>query len=272
MSAPAIDAVAQTPPSDSLLESLLANVAPAVDAINPDAPVFLWGPPGSGVERLAAILREQAERGFLADRFGAVARGDGFDDGALLPQATDDFQQASIALVEQWYAQAEVAGATDSRVIDWLRHWDARIGLALRQALPGARLIVALRDPRDLLLNWLAFGSPGQMAFASSTSAAVFLQQALEQLAFTIEHDVIPVHRIDPVALQADPLQTTEDIARFIGLSVTPSPEPAQLRELASGNHPTWLADGHWRAYREVLAGPFAVLAPIAQRLGFAVD
>ncbi len=254
------------------LESMARNASPAIDAVDPAAPVFLYGPPGSGVDRLAAIFREQTERPFLSDRFGAEPRADGFGDPAALPASADAFVEGGQRLIGQWRDRLAETGAADIAVIDWLRIWDARLGMTLRQNLPGARLIVALRDPRDLLLNWLAFGSPARLPFASPTAAAVHLQKALEQLAFTIEHDDLQVLRIDPISLQNDPLQVTEDIARFIGLSVTPSPLPAQQRELASGNHPTLFTDGHWRDYREVLAGPFAVLAPIAERLGFAVD
>ena len=47
-------------------------------------------------------------------------------------------------------------GIANGQVFDWLLWWDNALLRALRPHLPEALLMVAVRDPRDMLLDWLA--------------------------------------------------------------------------------------------------------------------
>jgi hypothetical protein len=63
----------------------------------------------------------------------------------------------------------------DRTIVDWLPHWDARFLPFVRQVLPGARLVIVGRDPRDALLNWLAFGWTPEYSCPGIEAAADWL-------------------------------------------------------------------------------------------------
>ncbi|MDC6625752.1 hypothetical protein OEZ82_27395, partial [Leclercia adecarboxylata] len=54
---------------------------------------------------------------------------------------------------------------------------------ALRPQLPEARLVIVLRDPRDMLLEWIAFSAPAPPAGTSVHEAAEWLARALAPVA-----------------------------------------------------------------------------------------
>ena len=223
---------------------------------------LLWGPPGSWVE----LLAEQAQRSglpALADRFGPTPPADALQSpgtaaalagGALAPQE----------VVEGWRQALPGRGIEDGALIDWLRWWDNALLLALRPHLQDALLLFALRDPRDMLLDWLAFGSPGRLAFASPQAAADWLAAQLEQVATLHDENLYP-HRIvrldDGFSRPAAFIEALND-ALDTQLPADPQPRPALER----------LPAGRWRAYAGVLARPFASLHAVAERLGYARD
>ena len=130
-----------------------AAVAPGTKGV-----LLLWGAPGSLVERLAVTL----------DRAGAPIRGDRY--GPQPP--TDPLQRYTTVaellggtldpsyLINLWRAALPARGIPDGQIFDYLLWWDNALLLALRPHLPEAALVFAVRDPRDMLLDWLAFGSP----------------------------------------------------------------------------------------------------------------
>ena len=85
---------------------------------------------------------------------------------------------------------ATITIGTNGAVIDWIPFWDNAWLLALRPQLPQARLLFALRDPRDMLLEWFAFGTPMAMRITDIDSAAQWLAAHLSQIADVILEDV----------------------------------------------------------------------------------
>lgn len=222
------------------------------------AVALLWGAPGSGVERIAALLdgRVQALR---SDRFGSQPPADRLQNYATA-RALHDGSLAGDALIAQWREALPARGVADGQIIDWLLWWDNALLLALRPQLPEATLLVALRDPRDMLLDWLAFGSPAPFALKSPMAAATWLTIVLNQVALLHEQALFP-HRLlklddsidDPMMLNAQLSDALE----------TPLPAPA------SPIGPPRFRPGHWRDYASALAEPFAQLTPVARRLGY---
>jgi hypothetical protein len=152
---------------------------------------------------------------------------------------------------------------------DWLVHWDARAVPLLQHALPGTRLIAVLRDPRDLLLNWLAFGAPAGPVFADPVTNAAWLANQLEHLLFSRDDLRLPVLIVDMDRFDADASAAMHDIASFADLPTAPDPQPALQRRTGAGRLPMLLPAGRWRAYRGELDAAFAVLTPLAERLGY---
>ena len=146
-------------------------------------------------------------------------------------------------------------------VIDWLPWWDNALLLALRPHLPEAVLVVAVRDPRDMLLEWLGYGSPAPFALESPVIGARWLAQVLGQVADLHEQDLFPHHlmRLDEIA--ADPLDLSQTIADTLGIDT--------IAPRDNATNPQNFPPGHWRAFAEPLAAAFALLTPVAQRLGY---
>lgn len=228
-----------------------------VDESNPVRPMFLWGAPGSGVERVAIVMAaaSQVVRG---DRFGATPPDDAFQNFLTLQRlATDALTPEQ--LVQQWREQLPARGIADGNVIDWLLWWDNALLWALRPQLPEGRLVIAVRDPRDMLVEWLALGAPAPFALTSSSDAAQWLKRALEQVMQLHEQDLYThlILRIDDAV--NDPAAMAALLEQAFGVRFPP------VRSLGPGT----IEAGHWRRYAQVLAAEFALLTPVAVRLGY---
>lgn len=232
----------------------LPDPAPAV--------LLLWGAPGSLVERLALTF-DRAGAPLRADRLGAQPPGDplqryttvqGLLDGSLDPAF----------MVSLWRATLPTRGIADGNIFDWLLWWDNALLLALRPHLPEAVLMVALRDPRDMLVDWLAFGSPVPFALASPEQGARWLAANLAQIADLHEQDLFPhrLIRMDDIAQDGKAVAQAIADALQIQVAITPTE--------AFG--PAHFEAGHWRRFRDHLGEAFDLLTPVAQRLGYPAE
>ncbi len=231
---------------------------PALPMAATDAPhpVLVFGLPGSGIERVVDTLAA-AGGPVRGDRYGAQAP----DDPLRTPQVAHDLRGGGLdpaVLVAQWRAQLPARGIADGEVVDWLTWWDNALLLALRPYLPEGLLLTAVRDPRDMLLDWLATGSPVPLALDDPDAAAEWLAQGLEHLADLHEQDLYPhvLLRLDGVV--DSPQALAEAVGGALGIALPPPPSA-----------PARLPPGRWRAHAEVLAAPFARLLPVAVRLGY---
>jgi tetratricopeptide (TPR) repeat protein len=234
----------------------LPDLAPVAEGAVPMA--LLFGAPGSGVERVALILRNSFPA-FRDDRFGRRPPSDPLQKFATIAALQADADPA--ALVAQWRDALPQRGVDNGQVIDWLLYWDNVLLRALRPQLPEATLLIAVRDPRDMLLDWLAFGSPVPLALTSPTAAAQWLSTVLHQLAALHEQALFPheLLRLDDV--MNDPQALANLVGSTLGYEL-----PAPSRE-AFG--PARFPAGRWRLYADALAEPFALLTPVARRLGY---
>lgn len=226
------------------------------------AVALLWGAPGSGVQILAEVARRSGLP-VLVDRFGPNPPRDPLQSPQAGAQLVDGTLSAR-DVADQWRDGLPARGiGGDGAVIDWLPWWDNALLLALRPQLPAARLLVALRDPRDMLLNWLAFGAQPLLAIESPQAAARWMAGMLGQVADLHEQDLQP-HRL----LRLDDADGPGALFDTLNIALdTDLPVPAQ-RHLPG----PWLPAGRWRAYADVLAEPFAHLHAVAQRLGYPSD
>jgi Flp pilus assembly protein TadD len=232
----------------------------AIDAQSPRV-AFLWGAPGSGVERVAGLLAESLPA-LRSDRFGPRPPRDPLQRFTAIGELQDG-RLAPELVVSRWREALGARGLPDAPVIDWLPYWDNMLLLALRPHLPGAQLLVVLRDPRDMLLDWLAFGAPLPLALNSATEAAHWMASVLAQVADLHDADLYP-HRLVRVD---DSLDDGTALARQLGEAL-PANLPAVPKEIGQPRFPA----GHWRAYRDALGAAFALLTPVAVRLGYPED
>jgi len=129
-------------------------------------------------------------------------------------------------------------------------------------------LIVAGRDPRDALLQWLALGSPHRVSAADPIAAAKWLDTAYEHLLWTRDHGRVPVIGVDAISLLEDPAAAAQRIAGALGLDgLSPGPLFERAR-LGLGGMSTALPRGRFRGYESELGGAFATFASVLPRLG----
>lgn len=241
-------------PLPATFAQALATTAPAALA-NP--PIFLVGLPGSMVERVAALLHQQPGVKLLRDRAFAPVRRDAFSEPDFA-RWNDGIDAATAQAVrDEWLAQAQRLGADgQARTVDWLVRWDARFLPLIRQAFPGASIVIVERDPRDLLLNWLAYGWMPGFALHDPVAAARWLNAAHQHLAACDTVDGLRVLRINADAVLADPAGQGAALAQLLGQTEL----IAGAVQRGLGGLSIGLAPGRWQAYTEVLAAPFAEL------------
>ncbi|BDU14985.1 tetratricopeptide repeat protein [Lysobacter auxotrophicus] len=238
----------------------LPELAPLPDPAA--AVLLLWGAPGSLVEHLAITLN-QAGAPLRTDRFGNQPPNDPLQRYTTVPGLIDGSLDPAY-MVQLWRAALPSRGIQDGNVFDWLLWWDNALLLGLRQHLPEAVLMIALRDPRDMLLDWLAHGSPVPFALPSPDAGARWLAATLSQVADLHEQDLFPhrVIKLDDIAQDATGLAQAIADALQIRVAVPPQESLGPVRFEA----------GHWRHFREALGDAFDLLTPVAQRLGYPAE
>ncbi|WMJ71193.1 tetratricopeptide repeat protein [Stenotrophomonas sp. 24(2023)] len=230
---------------------------PAEVAGGASAPIFLWGAPGSGVERVAATLAG-ASPVFRSDRFGAAPPDDAFQNYHTLQDLASGVLTPE-RLLQRWREQLSVRGIEGDTVIDWLLWWDNALLWALRPQLPQGRLLVVLRDPRDMLLDWIAYGAAAPLAVTSLSEATEWLVRALTQIANLQDEDLYPLAMVRIDDIGNDTHAMADLLSRLFGRALPPA------QHLGPPRFPA----GHWRHYRQALSSAIAQLTPVAVRLGY---
>lgn len=237
--------------------------APRADRAEPAAGaprlVFMAGLPGSGHEHVGRLL-DGVVGAFRADRLGDAPPRDPMQNvhtvgrlarGETTPRAVHD----------EWRGQLAARAIGDGALIDWLLWWDNALLDVARAHLPHAELLMVIRDPRDMLVNWLAFGSPVPFRLGTPEEGAAWLAQGLEHVAVLQEQDLQPVRVLRTDDAVNDPAALALTVGEVLGIAL-PAPPPG----LFNGRR---FPAGHWRRYTAALAGPFATLTPVAVRLGY---
>jgi hypothetical protein len=196
----------------------------------------------------------------LTDRFGGQPPDDPLQRFET-PQALADGSADGAEMVARWRAALPARGIADRNVFDWMLHWDNALLRALRPHLPEAVVLIALRDPRDMLMDWLAFGGPVPLRFDDPVAAARWLAAALSQVADLQEQDLFPHRLVHLDGIEDDPRGVAQLLAYALGVQVPVAPIPSF--------GPGRLPSGHWQRYAGVLDEAFALLAPVAARLGY---
>lgn len=225
-----------------------------------DGVIFLIGPPGALAEQLAIVLSAAALPAFRGDRLHASPPDDPLQD----PRTAVRLRRGQLdggQVIAAWRARLPARGIRDGRIIDWLPWWDNAYLLALRPHLAGAGLILAIRDPRDMYLDWLARGSPAPLRIENHCAAAAWLAAQLHHIAELEDGALFPHQMVRMDRLAGDAAAQAKRLSQALGLRLPPPPPGALAQAM--------FAPGHWRAYRRILAEPFALLAPVARRLGY---
>lgn len=235
---------------------------PAPTVVAPGTPpvAYLCGLPGSGVERVATVIGH-AGYPLRDDRFGPNPPQDALQN----PDRIAELAAGTLAperMLAEWRAALPARGIGDGIVIDWLPLWDNALLKMLRPLQPEAIVVFALRDPRDMLLEWLAFGSAVPYGMRTPTDAARWLAAHLAHVVEFTQHTPQPYHIVRTDRALDDVEAFAADIGGGLGLDQIRVPPAAMLG-------PKRFVYGHWRQYAKALSEPFAQLTAVAQALGY---
>ncbi|MBN7135005.1 hypothetical protein A7A76_09595 [Lysobacter enzymogenes] len=220
--------------------------------------LLLWGAPGSQIERIGQVLG-LAGAPLLFDRFGPQPPTDPMQRYGTVDELLNGSLDPAF-LVKLYRAALTARGVADAPVYDWLLWWDNALLRALRPYLPEAFLLLSIRDPRDMLLDWLAFGSPTPYRLSSPEEGARWLARSLEQVADLHEGNLFPHRLVKLDEVGEHPAAIAQVLADTLRINI-------QLpKEIDVSDR---LPNGRWRDYAGCLGEAFAVLGPVARRLGY---
>ena len=237
-------------------------VLPSIVEPTADAPAvaFLAGAPGSGAERVATLLAG-ALPAFRDDRFTPRGAPDDLLQNFMLPAQLASGELDPAAVAADWREHLPARGVANGEVIDWLLWWDNALLPMLRTRLSHARVLIALRDPRDMLVDWIAFGAPLLLRVESPLQMAQWLARHLEHVAVLHERSPVMYALLKLDEIHGDPAAVAATLGAALNVNLPPPPA-----DIFGAPH---FAAGYWREFAGVLAEPFAALTPIARRLGY---
>jgi len=120
--------------------------------------------------------------------------------------------------------------------------------------------VIVERDPRDALLNWLAFGWAPGFPCADPDAAADWLRRARAHLAFGADLDEPRRLVVAADPLLDDRLDAGDALAHFLGIEpLSRGPHLAAMMS-SLGGLPVRFPAGHFETYREALAPAFVTL------------
>ncbi len=257
------------------------------DGLPPD-PVFLVGFPRSGTTLLDQILASHPDIATLeeVDNLGHVTGKllEGADVLARIAALTS----ADIDAMRKNYWERVRSNrrhdATRPVFIDKLP-MNATLLAAVAAIFPQARVIFALRDPRDAVLSCFqqTFEMTGATIHFLSLSTAAQLYDATMQLMRVHEnHLPIPVKRVRYEDVTARFDRTIADVLGFLGLAwsenVRNFTETARSRPIGTPSAPQVMrplystSAGKWRNYAKPLRETRKLLDPWAEAFGYPVD
>lgn len=241
------------------------------------APVFVVGFPRSGgalVDRMLAgatkalIADEWPLVRTMTDALVAVRPG-----GKGFPGAIGVMDEKLRAALEgaYWKKLESRVGAASAKGVTVVDKMPLNI-LALpliRRVFPEAKVIVTLRDPRDVVLSCFTQDfelSEGMSQFLSLDATARFFSQVMEFWQVCKERLGLAALELRYEDAMRDPAGATRSMLKFLGLSEHKAPSEAiaeKPRPVRAGRV------GRWKDYQEQLAPVMEIIAGQVKRLGY---
>jgi hypothetical protein len=249
--------------------------------------VFLLGFPRSGTTLLEQALAAHPDAAVLDEAPTLLAAETEFlrrDDGLAALEALDD--AALDSWRDRYWRVARAAGAAPQGKVFIDKMPLASLSLPLIQRLfPHARILLALRDPRDVVLScfrqdfrpngatWrmLTLEGAAQLYDDTMTLVAAYRQVLPLQLREVRYERLVEAFAAELAAIcDFVGLTWTDDLLDFAQQArarVITTPSAAQVRKgLYRGG------EGQWRSYRDPLQSVLPMLAPWVERFGYPTD
>jgi Flp pilus assembly protein TadD len=253
------------------------------------APIFFVGFPRSGTtlmeEMLGAhpALATTGERSPLEAVLGPYRRG---RDGIAYPEVLDTLDAPALAAMRAafWQHADQATGAPDRRLLDKLPLNLIELG-PIQRLFPEARIIVALRDPRDVVLSCFMqdFQLNDAMANFLDLGDAARLYDAVMSLWRHYRGTIsLAWHQYRYEDLVDDPGAVTRGVFQFLDLPWDPAVLDWRSRQTGRfiatpSRHAVTeplnrRAIGRWRRYARQMAPVLPLLAPYVAEYGYDAD
>jgi hypothetical protein len=250
------------------------------------APVFLVGFPRSGTTLLDQILSSHSKIVCLEEREHlSEALAELFEDGAGLERAGALSGSEIQATRESYWARvrASETAPDGALVVDKLPLNIVVLPL-IKAIFPDARIIFALRDPRDVVLSCYQqrFGMNAAMAqFLRLDTAAAYYDLVMQLFGLCRERLDLTLHQVRYEDVVADIEGQSRALAAFLGVAFEPAmlkfDETARWRDVRTPSarqviQPLYTrSKGRWRRYAAELAPALPALNAWALRFGYEV-
>jgi Flp pilus assembly protein TadD len=225
--------------------------------------------PGSGAEALLRALAGGDSITVMTDRLGGGGRHDGLSAdqrGQLEEPLTENhlrvFRRRYWRAFERLKIKAERLAIDVLPALEWAQY------AALSGALSEARVLAYVRDPRDALLHWLAYGTTPSRPIIKAELAANYLLRQYQHLDRMRSSAGLAVSVIRAEDFDAD----RQGLRGRLGQALGVPPESLHLdspNRVGLGGLPDRLENGRWRQYAAPLGKAFRLLAPAAKRFGY---
>lgn len=246
---------------------------------------FLVGFPRSGTTLLEQVLAAHPEVSALDERAtlerldeGFTLSAGGLDRLETLSEADADGLRRSY-----WRVLADGGTATEGRlVVDKLPLNSLRLPMIAR-LFPEARVLFALRDPRDVIFSCFrrTFRMNAAMReFATLSSTAAFYDAVMTAAAAAREVYTLKVSEVRYESVVSDFTPTIEGVCADLGIAYDAAmaafADRAQAAAIATPSAPQirrgLFSDGvgQWRAYAALMGDSLEIVDPWVRRLGYA--
>lgn len=266
-----------------LAESAAPETWPPLPVQDTPAPVFLVGFPRSGTTLLDQILSSHTqilcieEREHFANALATIIS----DRPRLADFAQLSAEEIATARGEYWRRVNAESDTTGRLVIDKLPLNIVVLPL-IRRIFPDAKILFALRDPRDVILSCYQqrFGMNAAMAqFLELESAASYYDKMMRLFEICREKLGFDLHQVRYEDVVADLEGAARGLCAFLDIPFEPSMlgfrETALKRDINTPSarqviEPLYTRSmGRWRRYEAQLAPALPMLAPWAARYGY---
>lgn len=263
-------------------QALAALAPPAEEAKEGEALVFFVGFPRSGTTLMEQILEAHPR---LATTMEASPLNPLVQTlGSRYPRCLPQLAQSDRAALRDlfWTTAQAVVGPLEGRMlVDKMPMNLAHLAL-IQRLFPAARVLVALRDPRDVVLScYMQNFAPNvaTVAFQELTSSAETYDEVMGLWLAQRDHLGLAsmVYRYED--LIAAPTDTVRQVLDFLGVGWDPAVEhyreKAEKRAISTPSYRDVTAPlftramGRWQAYRPYLEPVLPVLAPYVEAFGY---
>jgi Flp pilus assembly protein TadD len=231
--------------------------------------VFVPYIPGSGAEALLRALARGKSIAVLTDRLGTQGRHDGLSTDQR-GQIENGLGEGTLKVFRRryWRALDRLKLPPDRLVLDVLPSLEWVQYAALSGSLPQGRVLAFVRDPRDTLLHWLAYGTTPARAIGKPELAANYLLRQYQHLDRMRSSAGLAVSVIRAEDFDADRDALRDRLGQALGVPPESLVLDAPQRQVLA-NLPERLESGRWRRYAAPLGKAFRLLAPAAKSFGY---